>query len=55
MANALISVAGVLSGPCIASFIRWRSPISLPNDIDLQQIPDDKTLPGMLESGEPDG
>lgn len=32
-----------------------RAPIKLPADIDLQQIPDDKTLSGMLESGELDG
>jgi 4,5-dihydroxyphthalate decarboxylase len=32
-----------------------RSPISLPDSIDLQQIPNDKTLSGMLESGEIDG
>jgi 4,5-dihydroxyphthalate decarboxylase len=31
-----------------------RSPISLPASIDLKQIPDDKTLSGMLESGELD-
>ncbi len=31
-----------------------RSPIKLPPSIDLQQIPDDKTLSGMLESGEID-
>jgi 4,5-dihydroxyphthalate decarboxylase len=31
-----------------------RSPIKLPDSIDLQQIPDDKTLSGMLESGEID-
>ena len=31
-----------------------RSPIKLPPEIDLQQIPDDKTLSGMLESGELD-
>jgi 4,5-dihydroxyphthalate decarboxylase len=31
-----------------------RSPISLPPSIDLKQIPDDKTLSGMLESGELD-
>jgi 4,5-dihydroxyphthalate decarboxylase len=32
-----------------------RSPIKLPEKIDLQQIPDDKTLSGMLEKGEIDG
>ncbi len=32
-----------------------RAPISLPPSIDLQQIPDDKTLSGMLEAGEIDG
>jgi 4,5-dihydroxyphthalate decarboxylase len=32
-----------------------RSPISLPDSIDLQQIPNDKTLSGMLASGEIDG
>ncbi len=32
-----------------------RSPISLPASIDLQQVADDKTLSGMLESGEIDG
>jgi 4,5-dihydroxyphthalate decarboxylase len=32
-----------------------RAPISLPESIDLQQIPDDRTLSGMLESGEIDG
>jgi 4,5-dihydroxyphthalate decarboxylase len=32
-----------------------RAPIALPADIDLQQIPDDKTLSGMLEAGELDG
>jgi 4,5-dihydroxyphthalate decarboxylase len=32
-----------------------RAPISLPDSIDLQQIPDDRTLSGMLESGEIDG
>lgn len=32
-----------------------RAPISLPPSIDLQQIPDDKTLAGMLQSGEIDG
>ncbi len=49
-----------------ASDIHWRSggqetpgreeraPITLPPDIDLQRIPDDKTLAGMLESGELD-
>lgn len=31
-----------------------RAPIALPADIDLQQIPDDKTLSSMLESGELD-
>ena len=31
-----------------------RSPIKLPDSIDLQQIPDDKTLSGMLEAGEID-
>lgn len=31
-----------------------RSPIELPKEIDLKQIPDDKTLSGMLESGEID-
>ena len=31
-----------------------RAPITLPKEIDLQQIPDDKTLSGMLESGELD-
>ena len=31
-----------------------RSPIQLPPDIDLQQVPDDKTLSGMLEKGEID-
>ena len=28
-----------------------RAPISLPDSVDLQQIPDDKTLSGMLEEG----
>ena len=32
-----------------------RAPIALDPSIDLQQIPDDKTLSGMLESGELDG
>jgi 4,5-dihydroxyphthalate decarboxylase len=32
-----------------------RAPISLPDSVDLQQIPDDKTLSGMLEAGELDG
>lgn len=32
-----------------------RSPIKLPADIDLQQIPDDKTLSEMLSTGELDG
>ena len=32
-----------------------RSPIDLPDEISLQQIPDDKTLSQMLESGEIDG
>ncbi len=32
-----------------------RSPISLPPSIDLQQVADDRTLSGMLESGEIDG
>jgi 4,5-dihydroxyphthalate decarboxylase len=32
-----------------------RAPIALGDDIDLQQVPDDKTLSGMLESGEIDG
>jgi 4,5-dihydroxyphthalate decarboxylase len=32
-----------------------RAPIRLPADIDLQQVPDDRTLSGMLESGELDG
>ena len=32
-----------------------RAPISLPESVDLQQIPDDKTLSGMLEAGELDG
>lgn len=32
-----------------------RSPIDLDPSIDLQQIPDDKSLSGMLESGEIDG
>ncbi|ARP96121.1 ABC transporter substrate-binding protein [Bordetella genomosp. 13] len=32
-----------------------RSPLTLNADIDLQQIPDDKTLSGMLEAGEIDG
>ncbi len=32
-----------------------RAPIKLPPDIDLQQVPDDKTLSGMLEAGELDG
>src|SRR4051812_1028141 len=32
-----------------------RSPIKLPASIDLQQVPDDKTLSGMLEKGELDG
>lgn len=31
-----------------------RSPIKLPPGIDLQQVPDDKTLSGMLEKGEID-
>jgi 4,5-dihydroxyphthalate decarboxylase len=31
-----------------------RAPITLPKEIDLQQIPDDKTLSGMLEAGELD-
>ncbi|OFW01664.1 MAG: 4,5-dihydroxyphthalate decarboxylase [Acidobacteria bacterium RIFCSPLOWO2_12_FULL_59_11] len=31
-----------------------RSPIKLPPGIDLQQVPDDKTLSGMLENGEID-
>jgi 4,5-dihydroxyphthalate decarboxylase len=31
-----------------------RAPLKLPPEIDLQQIPDDKTLSGMLESGELD-
>lgn len=32
-----------------------RAPIDLGREIDLQQIPDDKTLSGMLEAGEIDG
>ena len=32
-----------------------RAPIKLPADIDLQQVPDGKTLSGMLEAGELDG
>jgi 4,5-dihydroxyphthalate decarboxylase len=32
-----------------------RAPIKLPDSIDLQQIPNDKTLSAMLESGELDG
>ena len=32
-----------------------RAPIKLPATVDLQQIPDHKTLSGMLESGEIDG
>jgi len=32
-----------------------RSPIKLPAKIDLQQVPDDRTLSGMLEKGEIDG
>jgi len=32
-----------------------RAPISLPGNIDLQQIPDDRTLSDMLEKGELDG
>lgn len=32
-----------------------RAPIKLPADIDLQQIPHDSTLSGMLEAGELDG
>ena len=32
-----------------------RAPISLPDSVDLQQIPDDKTLSGMLEASELDG
>ena len=32
-----------------------RSPIKLPADVDLQQIPDDKTLSEMLSTGELDG
>jgi len=32
-----------------------RSPIKLPEKIDLQQIADDKTLSGMLQAGEIDG
>jgi 4,5-dihydroxyphthalate decarboxylase len=32
-----------------------RAPILLPDSVDLQQIPDDKTLSGMLEAGELDG
>ncbi len=32
-----------------------RSPIQLPDNIDLQQIPDDRTLSEMLETGELDG
>jgi 4,5-dihydroxyphthalate decarboxylase len=32
-----------------------RAPIDLGEDIDLKQIPDDKTLSGMLEAGEIDG
>jgi 4,5-dihydroxyphthalate decarboxylase len=32
-----------------------RAPITLDSSIDLQQIPDDKTLSGMLEAGELDG
>jgi 4,5-dihydroxyphthalate decarboxylase len=32
-----------------------RSPIELDASVDLQQIPDDKSLSGMLESGEIDG
>ena len=31
-----------------------RAPLALPREIDLQQIPDDKTLSGMLEQGELD-
>ena len=31
-----------------------RAPIKLPADVDLQQIPDDRTLSSMLESGELD-
>lgn len=31
-----------------------RAPLALPDDIDLQQIPDDQTLSSMLESGELD-
>ncbi len=32
-----------------------RAPIRLPEGIDLQQVPDDRTLSGMLEAGELDG
>jgi 4,5-dihydroxyphthalate decarboxylase len=32
-----------------------RSPIKLPPEVDLEQVPDDKTLSGMLEAGELDG
>ena len=32
-----------------------RAPIRLPQGIDLQQVPDDRTLSGMLEAGELDG
>jgi len=32
-----------------------RAPIQLPPEVDLQQVPDDKTLSGMLEAGDLDG
>ncbi len=32
-----------------------RAPLKLPPEIDLQQVPDDKTLAGMLADGELDG